>query len=217
MRISLVTCMEEFREKFEVYEFDESRARGEFKPIPEQRLNKIEYYLRCLLHVIVNKTEFWEDVLNLIYEGTSEITKVAFDLSVDVAPNSSFEYEISLEGTPYVCICPTRTQYASIAGDSRLTVLVNEYPLDITEIPSEWMNKYVALNEPIPTEPTTKRIEILLKRKVKVILTNQNPDTTSKISFYMPCMLMDYRKAKDIIEGCHIPLIKDITRLIFRR
>lgn len=208
--------MSELREEFEVYEFDEPGARDEFKPIPP-RLNKIEYYLRCLLHVIVNKTEFWEDTLNLIYEGTSEITKVAFDLSVDVAPNSSFEYEISLENTPYVCICPTRTQYASIAGDSRLTVLVNEYPLDIKEIPSEWMNKYVALNEPIPTEPTTKRIEILLKRKVKVILTNQNPNTTSKISFYMSCMLMDYKKARDIIESYHIPLIKDITRLIFGR
>jgi len=198
----------------EFKELNELEYKFEFyKP----KLDKIEYYLRCLLHVIVNKTEVWEDVLNLIYEGTTEISKVPFDLSVNVAPNSSFEYEISLEKTPYVCICPTRTQYASIAGDSRLTVLVNEYPLDIEVIPREWMNKYVAINEPIPTEPSTKRIEILLKRKVKVFLTNQNPDYTSRISFYMSCMFMNFEKAKDIIEDCHIPLIRDITSLIFRR
>jgi len=161
-------------------------------------------YTRRTMIFVMN--EFWYSCLLHAYALTDEFTLYPILLTAEIAPASSKTFEIDLTGTNLCCVCPIYYAAANLGDEVLLSCLINESPVDVKR---QWQNKYLPENEPMTTEMTSHPFVIFPKRKLKITFENTNDTETAKAKFYVPGMLIDFEKGKNLIEVCHEEVVKE--------
>jgi hypothetical protein len=168
-------------------------------------------------------SEFWYSAILKIYEltTTKRIAKTGFLVEADVAPGSSYTYNLDLTGTDDACICPKFIACCDLGPYGKLTNLVNESPVDakIEEHHPEWTNKYPARDLPLPTDIPHSLHQgwdyvVFPKRKVKVVFTNGHSTQTAHFVFYADYLAVPYDYAIWLTEEVYLPFVNRLESLI---
>lgn len=169
-------------------------------------------------------SEFWYSAFLKIYEleKTERVGKYGFLVEADVAPGTSYVYNLDLTSTNSACICPKFVACCDLGVYGKLTNLVNESPVDakLEEKRPGWIDKYPAVNLPLPTDiPHSLHLGwdyvVFPKRKVQVTFTNDHPTQTAHFVFYADYLEIEFDPyAIWLTENIYVPLVERLKQLI---
>ena len=169
------------------------------------RLDTIKNILETTFYC--NLPSVWYRIVKVAGEMSGYINPRGLLIEADVPASSSYTYNLDLTATQYICLCPIFTCESEYGGRySKLTILVNETPVDVKE--SEWINKYAHENMPIPTEapPLNAAYDFVTfpKRKVKFTFSNSHSSENHMV-FYTDWFKTTKDWGTNLIENCYRP------------
>ncbi len=169
-------------------------------------------------------SEYWYSALTKIYEliKTERVSMVGFTVEADVAPASSYIYELNLTTTETCCICPKFLVCCDLGAYGKMSNLLNEPPVDakLEEKHPGWVNKYAADNIPLPTDiPHSLHYGwdyvCFPKRKMKLTFTNTHPTQTGHFLFFTNYLEVAFDPyAIRLTEMIYMPFIERLEAMV---